>query len=239
MKAQFVYENLDEGKFGRAVAGAALGTALAFGSPQVGQAQEPTPTEQTQNQEVIEILPGIIYGEAQFDTKQKIKDDKKGSGKFQADIGGYSLENIKPIGEWVKSATKDYGVTRGLLYSEGYGGIFSGRKEAVSGADLIYAEKQIKEDLISRGYKIIYERPDLEQMTKYLGEKGISFIGEKDDRIAIFLFTSGTYKNTYWFNWSLLLTIDDFLKNKKDFEKTLKYNLPSIPGITQQDKGIF
>ena len=48
MKAKLVSEELNEGKFGRGLAGAALGTALAFGSPQVGQAAEPASTEQSQ-----------------------------------------------------------------------------------------------------------------------------------------------------------------------------------------------
>ena len=55
-------ENINEGKFGRALGAAALGAALSFGSPQMGQAQDPIGTEQTNqksNQGKINLLKGI------------------------------------------------------------------------------------------------------------------------------------------------------------------------------------
>ena len=71
MKAKLVSESieeLNEGKFGRGLAGAALGTALAFGSPQMAQAEPFTPTEQIQKQgheteTISEGKFGLLSGE--------------------------------------------------------------------------------------------------------------------------------------------------------------------------------
>ena len=52
-------EFLNEGKFGRALAGAALGAGLLMGSPAMGQTNQKIGTEQTISKEVVETKVAV------------------------------------------------------------------------------------------------------------------------------------------------------------------------------------
>jgi hypothetical protein len=199
-------EELQEGKFGRALAGAALGGALAFGSPQVGQAQEPTPTEQTTpinkwiqkyfEREIGGIpdyfgekLMGNIYmGELKKDAQDKLENNYK---KYTMSLGGYDLNHIKlsglmtgegqqfVTGAWYRNAEKDMGRLM----------------EPQTASDTQEASNKIADDLKSKGYKIRMLEGDLKYDKEYLKNRRITdekknhvgFIAEKGDDVLIFV----------------------------------------------------
>lgn len=193
MKAKLVAESLEEmneGKFGRAIGGAALGAALAFGSPQQAQAQEPTPTEQTQEQS-SEILGDIYYG---MPAKEARKILKNNSDKFTTKLGGIV---IHPYDIYVQK-----GLTTGLSFDTDKGTIKS--LASTSNVDVISEiSEKIKEDLLNKGYEILHEEI-------VDGFSGSSVIMQKGNKIAAVKYwsVSGNYQ------YRVILTNSKILNDK-------------------------
>ena len=191
-------EYLDEGTIANILTGAALTIGTLLGTVKTGVAQdsvqstEKSSTEQVDTYNPIDLVPGFTFGMSARDFKQL---EMKIFRTFRVSIGEYYLNAIYPMKSFITRSGTTKVIDPGDQVYPGYAsmksqsnilkklpagnrvlGVYLGDKKGLlipssSLPDVVKANKIAKDDLKSKGYKIIYEGLDIEKK-EYHPSKG-------------------------------------------------------------------
>jgi hypothetical protein len=155
------------------------------------------------------IAKGIVYGMPTDEAKSILN-----SGDFSVTLGGKNLGKVMIIGNKKNP-------TAGILFEEKI--LSSSFTSAIVGKDpslIIESSRDIQKDLLSKGYKIIYER-SIERLNSMM--MATFYIMEKENKLVACRYTGN---NT----WDVVMSNKEIFNNPSNFQWVFLISVDKIKG---------